>query len=61
MSQISLLGVLPEARPVVVLDIERRPDADLWDQVFVWGVVYLTNKTYSVFDHTRILLFSIGS
>jgi hypothetical protein len=61
MATIDLSAILPAASPVIMRDIEPRPDQEAWDSLLLWGIIYLTSKPYSPFDTKRIALFNTGN
>eukprot|EP01138_Halocafeteria_seosinensis_P014632 gb/GECG01014937.1/.p1 GENE.gb/GECG01014937.1/~~gb/GECG01014937.1/.p1 ORF type:complete len:1072 (+),score=149.30 gb/GECG01014937.1/:1-3216(+) len=55
----TLVGLLPVPHAVVMRRYQPNKYTALWFTTFLWGVIFLRNQEYPVFDSRQIRLFSI--
>ena len=61
MKQTTMVGLLPVPPPLVVRKLEISQESRIWEYVYTWGIIYLGNRNYQIFDTDRIKLFATGA
>jgi len=55
----TLVGVLPVPHSIIVRRYIANTYTNLWFTTNIWGIIFLRNQTYPLFDSEKIQLFSI--
>ena len=57
----TLVGLLPAPHPLLSRTYTANAGGDRWLTHHLWGVVYMSNQTFPLWDSREILLFKVSS